>query len=510
MPESAIQDFYKGCGIFVTGATGFLGIGLVEKLLRCCPDSGKIYLLVRPKRGKAIEERLEDVGKNRVFEKLKETNPDALSKLVAVAGDIGEENLGLSDADRKTLQDNVSVVFHSAATLDFETGIKPAVQINLRGTRSVVQLAQSLPKLKAFVHVSSAYVNCLRNDVKEELYPVEHDPDKIIEQVLGVSDETALEQLSKELCGDHPNTYTYTKLLAEHVVARAATQISAAIVRPSMITCALKEPVPGWISSTNGPSGFLMGAAKGVVRRLPIATDVIYDYIPVDMVINELIVAAWQAGTQKSSQVSIYHCTTSTQNPFRWNMVYKNMNTMLRKYPLVGAVWYPSIKILTTLSLFKFSSIFVHFIPGFFLDLVARLTGGRPRLVTLHSKINSSLDRLQFFIYNEWKFQNERTRELSGKLSAEDKQRFDFNIGDVDWYPYFDSMTLGVRRYLNKEEPKTLPAALKKQKILAGVHYALLLAIYGLTFYTGLRLSNGDKTLALLSIPLTYLFFSII
>jgi alcohol-forming fatty acyl-CoA reductase len=66
MPESAIQNYYKGCGIFITGATGFLGMGLVEKLLRCCPDSGKIYLLVRPKKGKAIEERLEDVVKNKV------------------------------------------------------------------------------------------------------------------------------------------------------------------------------------------------------------------------------------------------------------------------------------------------------------------------------------------------------------------------------------------------------------------------------------------------------------
>jgi len=66
MPDSAIQNYYKGCGIFITGATGFLGMGLVEKLLRCCPESGKIYLLVRPKKGKAIEERLEDVLKNKV------------------------------------------------------------------------------------------------------------------------------------------------------------------------------------------------------------------------------------------------------------------------------------------------------------------------------------------------------------------------------------------------------------------------------------------------------------
>jgi hypothetical protein len=42
-----------------------------------------------------------------------------------------------------------------------------------------------------------------------------------------------------------------------------------------------------------------MGAAKGVVRRLPADKDLIYDYIPVDIVINELIVAAWHVGTTR-------------------------------------------------------------------------------------------------------------------------------------------------------------------------------------------------------------------
>lgn len=36
-----------------------------------------------------------------------------------------------------------------------------------------------------------------------------------------------------------------------------------------------------------------MGASKGVVRRLPVATHLIYDYIPVDVVVNSLLVAAY-------------------------------------------------------------------------------------------------------------------------------------------------------------------------------------------------------------------------
>lgn len=60
-----------------------------------------------------------------------------------------------------------------------------------------------------------------------------------------------------------------------------------------LVIGAWKEPVPGWTISKNGPQGFLMGASKGVVRRLPVVSDLIYDYIPIDVVVNSLIVAAY-------------------------------------------------------------------------------------------------------------------------------------------------------------------------------------------------------------------------
>lgn len=170
---SPVKDFYKNKNIFITGATGFLGIGLVEKLLRSC-DVGTIYLLMRPKKGKEIQARLEELTKNlvrikiiskknlfgrkikickyyvfQVFEKLRETAGDApFKKLVAVAGDVGEDNLGLSPKDRETLINNVHIVFHSAATLDFEAGLKPTVKINLLGTRRIVQLASELRNIQ--------------------------------------------------------------------------------------------------------------------------------------------------------------------------------------------------------------------------------------------------------------------------------------------------------------------------------------------------------------------------
>lgn len=61
MGKSDIQEFYKGTTIFLDGATGFLGKLTLEKLLRTCTDIKKIYILLRPKKGKDINERFEQL-----------------------------------------------------------------------------------------------------------------------------------------------------------------------------------------------------------------------------------------------------------------------------------------------------------------------------------------------------------------------------------------------------------------------------------------------------------------
>lgn len=57
---SEITEFYRNKTVFITGGTGFMGKVLVEKLLRSCPVR-RIYLLMRPKRGVDVEQRLDDM-----------------------------------------------------------------------------------------------------------------------------------------------------------------------------------------------------------------------------------------------------------------------------------------------------------------------------------------------------------------------------------------------------------------------------------------------------------------
>lgn len=64
----SIKDFYRGKNILVTGGTGFMGKVLLEKLLYSVPDIGNIYVLMRPKKGKSIQQRYEDMQRSPVRE----------------------------------------------------------------------------------------------------------------------------------------------------------------------------------------------------------------------------------------------------------------------------------------------------------------------------------------------------------------------------------------------------------------------------------------------------------
>lgn len=55
----SIASFLTGKNVFITGATGFLGTVLIERLLSATPKIGKIYCLIRAKNGFSAENRIE-------------------------------------------------------------------------------------------------------------------------------------------------------------------------------------------------------------------------------------------------------------------------------------------------------------------------------------------------------------------------------------------------------------------------------------------------------------------
>lgn len=76
--------------------------------------------------------------------------------MIAVEGDVGVLGLGLSMETLEQLK-NVSVIFHSAASVRFDDILKSAIILNTRGTHEVIKLALTLDNLASFVHVSTTY-----------------------------------------------------------------------------------------------------------------------------------------------------------------------------------------------------------------------------------------------------------------------------------------------------------------------------------------------------------------
>ena len=78
----SVAEFYRGRNIFLTGGTGFIGKVFIEKMLRCCPDIGDVYVLIRPRRSQSVSERLKKMFKEKVSRPLSATSYYPLTLLV--------------------------------------------------------------------------------------------------------------------------------------------------------------------------------------------------------------------------------------------------------------------------------------------------------------------------------------------------------------------------------------------------------------------------------------------
>lgn len=241
-----IKEFFKGKEILITGGTGFIGKVLIEKLLRSCPDLKVIYLIMREKKGQKIEERLKKILDTNLFDILRELNPNFADKIVPIYGDITEIDLALTETSKKTMK-NVSIVFHSAASVRFDDSLKYAVIMNTRGTREIMKFAETLKNLKVIMHVSTTYSNVYLHTVDEKIYPEIADWRKTIE-ICEKFDHDVVNIVTQHYSNFMPNTYVFSKNLAEHVSNSYKDKLPLVLFRPSIVLSACDEPFGGYVS----------------------------------------------------------------------------------------------------------------------------------------------------------------------------------------------------------------------------------------------------------------------
>ncbi|CAH2056159.1 unnamed protein product, partial [Iphiclides podalirius] len=479
MGDTPVQKFYEGSVVFLTGGTGFLGKLLIEKLLRTCAPS-KIYVLIREKKDKGSQERLHQALKDPLFDELRKLRVDWEENIYAVQGDISEIKLGIDDYDWEILRKEVNVIFHMAANVRFDVELKAALLSNTRGTREALRLAADCTQLRAFVYVSTAYSHATRDringTVSERFYESPAPPDAIIKLAETLPVEK-LNAMTPTLTSGWPNTYTFSKAIAEEIVLNNSTDLPICVVRPAIVTCTYGDPVPGWvdISCAFGPSGLILGLGLGLMHVTLMDLNVRIDLVPADVVNNTIITAAWvtncKAIVQNRLQSPMIYAVTSSRNGLQFRTMQQNLELLKKKIVYSKAIWYCFAIPTKFKLLYKLITIFLHYIPAYIVDGVCLLLGKPRMLVKIYKKVDKLSYALSYFTTNQWTFEDQNTQNLFKNLSPVDKQIFDMDITAVDWEKKIRIWTLGIRKYLVKDSEKSCEYAIKRQKLFKIMNY---------------------------------------
>lgn len=382
----SIAEFLSGKTLFVTGATGFLAKGFVEKILFSAPDVARIYLLIRPRsrsNGQIVSEteRLEsEILQSRAFERLRTKWGAAFAsvmsgKVVAVAGDLTEDGLGISADQREQLVEDVDFVVNYAGTVVFDEPIDSALEQNTMGAARVVGFANACRKA-ALVHVSTAYVSGKRTGrIPEAPIPQDRSVSDLINgsaagfdlqgeidairaftrEVEEASGEPGLEaaflkQLRRQDRGKRVtdyrkahqvealrqrwirkqmvdegmrrarrhgwnDSYTLTKAMGEQLVVKLRGALPTAIVRPAIVESSLEDPEPGWVEDLKVADPLIVHYGKGRLSNFPIDPGIVLDIIPVDVLSNAVTAVLPQV--HGSGEMKVYHVASGSQNPVR-------------------------------------------------------------------------------------------------------------------------------------------------------------------------------------------------
>ncbi|CAF1537046.1 unnamed protein product [Adineta steineri] len=121
-----------------------------------------------------------------------------------------------------------------------------------------------------------------------------------------------LDLITDRLLNKFPNTYAFTKGLAETYLASHAKHLPLAIIRPSIIGSTWREPIPGFVDNYMGPSGVLAAYLTGLLRVWFADTTVKPNIIPVDIVVNMMIAISWYTWQQTNANThispSVFNC----------------------------------------------------------------------------------------------------------------------------------------------------------------------------------------------------------
>ncbi|XAR54294.1 Long-chain-fatty-acyl-CoA reductase [Bertholletia excelsa] len=475
-----IIKFLQWRNLLITGATGFLGKVLLEKVLRTVPDVGKIFLLIKAKdREEAVERLKTEIMNSELFKCLKQIHGKSydaflLSKLVPVVGDVADTNLGMESIVSKEISEAVDVIINSAANTNFFERYDIAVKTNVRGPCQLLEFGKKCKRLCLFLHVSTAYVNEERRGIVQEKpfymgqsIAEERETVEMAVPVLDVDAEIKLALESAREFQDNSttrrmkqiglerarrygwhNTYTFTKAMGEMLMNGTREDIPVVIIRPSIIESTYRDPFPGWIQGNRMLDPLLLSYGKGWLPGVRADPLVVADVVRKTKHPNK--------GTQRvhgvegRAKLSVYHVSSSVANPVLFSDILEYAFDHFSSSPLIDPrgenICTKRVKFFDSISeLSSYISTAIASQDGF----MDQRLGSKWEMIERNAlHLNEIYEPYMFY---QGRFDNGNTKRLIEQMSEEEKREFGFDVEEIDWKHYFTNVHIpGLRKHVLK------------------------------------------------------------
>jgi len=309
------------------------------------------------------------------------------------------------------------------------------------------------------VYTSTCYTNCNRlgtTEIREKVYPINFDPYEVVKQVMALTPEEA-EKATPHIIGTHPNTYTFSKNIAEHLLLEEKDTLPLCVVRPSIIGSAASYPFPGWVDSYLGASGLVLSLGLGLLHVMMGNPKCIMDCIPVDYVVNTLLVASWHTALNPpGKRMPIYHSSSSTKNPFTWEQLRLTVLGYFQRHPPKrGNPWIWGAYTRNPI-VFWAGHHFLTTLPAAVLDAKLVLRGKPPRMMAGAKLLGKVATRLDYFTSHTWYFAIHNTEALREALNNTDADLFPMDIGQLNWEIWAIQFCEGLKKFILKETDEKL------------------------------------------------------
>jgi thioester reductase-like protein len=501
----SVRSALAGKNILLIGVTGFIGKVWLANTLIDLPDIGRIYVLIRRQKSTSAARRFEKmVEDSPVFDPLFRRYGAGLAKFLAqrvevVEGDVTRPGLGLNAEVGAFLGRNLDLVINSSGLTDFNPDLRDALATNVDAAVNVVDFVRKSDHA-GLLHLSTCYVAGARDGrVVERLRPnytpsgnADFDAERewrslpeLIRQAEAKADGAEVtaelrqqamqrEHAAKDLHGtalenqvrknrvrwlrQHlteagtrrarelgwPNTYTYTKGLAESLIAKFGAGLPIAIVRPAIVETSVGKPFRGWNEgiNTSASLSYLLGT---YFRQLPTNERKRLDIIPVDHVCTGMTLIA--AAIVERRNDSVYQLATSVSNPC-------DMRRSIELTALAHRKHYRAQEGLEGWLRLRFDAIPVSkeryqwmSAPAqrAIVQSIQRIMSPLPLKKTPLARTERNLEKVEklielfepFILLNEHDFIADNVEKLAQALVPEERADFGYKTGAIDWWEFW-------------------------------------------------------------------------